>query len=168
MNRKEWYQNGKSHRDGDKPAVIYGDGKEYYYRNGEQYVPQNNEKYSQELLNEVNEFTFLDGDITFKFQEADFISTHGWAKEFALSHSYFFDPSFKTINKNSSNFVKFLYYSEVKGECQKFKWNKYVVAVFSDKSILAISIGNSEYGCWKLGRLVFSQQNNITKAWFLS
>ena len=36
-NVKEWYQNGKLHRDGDKPAVIFKDGTTYYYRNGEIY-----------------------------------------------------------------------------------------------------------------------------------
>ena len=31
---KEYYKNGKSHRDGDKPAVIWSDGAKWYYKNG--------------------------------------------------------------------------------------------------------------------------------------
>ena len=32
---KYYYKNGKYHRDGDKPAVIYSDGTKIYYKNGE-------------------------------------------------------------------------------------------------------------------------------------
>jgi len=32
---KVWYKNGKLHRDGDKPAVVYAHGDQCWYKNGE-------------------------------------------------------------------------------------------------------------------------------------
>ena len=29
-----WYKNGKRHRDGDKPAIIFPDGSKKWYKNG--------------------------------------------------------------------------------------------------------------------------------------
>ena len=34
-----WYRNGKLHRDGDLPAVIWRTGKQEWWRNGERYTP---------------------------------------------------------------------------------------------------------------------------------
>ena len=31
---KEWYKNGKYHRDGDLPAIEYADGDKYWWKNG--------------------------------------------------------------------------------------------------------------------------------------
>jgi hypothetical protein len=33
INMSQWYQHGKMHRDGDKPAIICTDGAVYYYKN---------------------------------------------------------------------------------------------------------------------------------------
>ena len=32
-----YYKDGKFHRDGDKPAVIYSDGTKFYYKNGKKH-----------------------------------------------------------------------------------------------------------------------------------
>ena len=34
---REWYKDGKRHRDGDEPAIIESDGKLFYYKNGKQH-----------------------------------------------------------------------------------------------------------------------------------
>ena len=34
---KEWYKEGKWHRDGDLPAVIQADGRQYWFKDGRQY-----------------------------------------------------------------------------------------------------------------------------------
>jgi hypothetical protein len=31
-----WYQNGVLHRDGDRPAIIYGDGDKFWFIDGKQ------------------------------------------------------------------------------------------------------------------------------------
>jgi len=31
---KHWFKNGKRHRDGDKPAIIYSNGNKWWYKNG--------------------------------------------------------------------------------------------------------------------------------------
>ena len=38
---KRYYKNGKPHRDGDEPAIIFSDGYKAYYKNGE---PKEQEK----------------------------------------------------------------------------------------------------------------------------
>jgi antitoxin component YwqK of YwqJK toxin-antitoxin module len=42
--RLEWYQNGKLHRDDDKPAVIFADGTKLWYQNGK--LHRDNDKQS--------------------------------------------------------------------------------------------------------------------------
>jgi hypothetical protein len=38
-NDTEWYRDGKLHRDDDRPAIIYADGKEWWWRRDILYYP---------------------------------------------------------------------------------------------------------------------------------
>jgi hypothetical protein len=54
-----WYKNGKLHRDGDLPAAIYADGSQFYYKNSMYYTPEIQILENQEDVdNIINNFQF--------------------------------------------------------------------------------------------------------------
>ena len=58
--RKEWYINGKRHRDDDKPAIVNHDGSQSWYQNGK---PHREGDLPAAIFADGNKYWYINGNL---------------------------------------------------------------------------------------------------------